>query len=120
VSPALKQPQLPFDVSPRQEKAGRDDLADGMFWDGLKLTTNAWVTVTFQWNGSGPMGAVPNPANVRAAPQPDAPIVGLAARFAHVRIDCHIGDWYRIAPDMWISTTEVTTATGVPACVTPR
>ena len=22
------------------------DLADGTFWDGLKLTTNSWVTVT--------------------------------------------------------------------------
>ncbi|KAA2264821.1 hypothetical protein F0L68_07005 [Solihabitans fulvus] len=25
------------------------DLADGTFWDGLKLTDNAWVTVTYLW-----------------------------------------------------------------------
>jgi len=25
------------------------DLADGTFWDGLKLTDNSWVTVTYLW-----------------------------------------------------------------------
>ena len=25
------------------------DLADGTFWDGLGLTNNAWVTVTYLW-----------------------------------------------------------------------
>jgi hypothetical protein len=25
------------------------DLADGTFWDGLGLTDNAWVTVTYLW-----------------------------------------------------------------------
>ena len=34
------------------------DLADGTFWDGLKLTTNSWVTVTYLWTGSGPVGTV--------------------------------------------------------------
>ncbi len=29
------------------------DLADGVFWDDLRLRTNDWVTVTYNWTGSG-------------------------------------------------------------------
>jgi hypothetical protein len=96
------------------------DLADGMFWDGLRLTTNAWVTVTFQWTGTGPTATAPTFVNVRNAPTPDAPVVALAAPHAHIRIDCQTGDWLRAAPGMWIPTAEVTTVTGVPSCVIPH
>jgi hypothetical protein len=95
------------------------DLADGMFWDGLKLTTNAWVTVSFQWTGAGPTAAAPALANVRNAPAPDAPIVGLAARAAHLHLECQQDTWYRLAPTMWISAADVTSVVGVPGCVTP-
>ena len=33
------------------------DLADGTFWDGLGMTDNDWVTVTYLWTGTaGPGG----------------------------------------------------------------
>ena len=34
------------------------DLADGMFWDALGLTDNAWVTVDYLWTGDSPLGTV--------------------------------------------------------------
>jgi hypothetical protein len=29
------------------------DLADGTFWDGLGMTDNGWIQVTYQWTGAG-------------------------------------------------------------------
>ena len=106
------------------------DLADGTFWDGLHLETNGWVTVTYLWTGTGPLGTVaaPVPLNVRAAPTREAAQVGLAANFAQVRVQCQapgttaIGTqgttnlWYRIAADMWVSAAYVSGVTGAPAC----
>ena len=106
------------------------DLADGTFWDGLRLTTNAWVTVTYSWTGSGPAGfiAAPVPLNVRAAPTREAPQVGLAANYAQVRVQCQqhattatgtqgtTDLWYRLAPDMWVSAAYVSGVTDAPAC----
>jgi hypothetical protein len=93
------------------------DLADGAFWDGLQLTTNAWVTVTYQWTGSAPAGMVRSGnVDVRSAPRPDAPVVGLAANLAQVRIECQQGDWYRLAPDKWLPAATVSGLTGGPAC----
>ena len=34
------------------------DLADGLFWDALGLTDNAWVTVDYLWTGDSPLGTV--------------------------------------------------------------
>jgi Bacterial SH3 domain len=94
------------------------DLADGTFWDGLQLTTNAWVTVTYVWTGSGPAGFVRagEPLNVRNAPNPDAPVVGLAADLAQVRVACRTDGWYRIAPDMWVAAAYVSGVTDAPTC----
>jgi hypothetical protein len=110
------------------------DLADGTFWDGLKLKNNAWVTVTYQWTGSHPHGFVrtPGPAlNVRPAPNSDRPNVGLAAKHAQVRIECAVAGervkgtqgttnlWYRLAKGMFVSAAYVATASGgkaIPPC----
>lgn len=106
------------------------DLADGTFWDGLRLTTNSWVTVSYLWTGSGPAGFVraPVPLNVRAAPTREAPQVGLAADLAQVRVQCRqhatvatgtqgtTDVWYRIASDMWVSAAYVSGVTDAPAC----
>jgi hypothetical protein len=110
------------------------DLADGTFWDGLKLTTNSWVTVTYQWTGSQPHGFVRTPGaalNVRPAPDSGSPNVGLAAKYAQVRIECAAAGenvdgsqgttdrWYRLAPGMFVSAAYVALASGgkaVPAC----
>ncbi|MFI7678644.1 hypothetical protein [Actinophytocola sp. NPDC049390] len=110
------------------------DLADGTFWDGLKLTNNAWVTVTYQWTGSHPHGFVrtPGPAlNVRPAPSSDGANVGLAAKHAQVRIECAVAgervegsqgttnQWYRLAEGMFVAAAYVATAPGgkaVPPC----
>ncbi|GAB1508321.1 hypothetical protein [Actinophytocola sp. KF-1] len=110
------------------------DLADGTFWDGLKLENNAWVTVTYQWTGSHPHGFVqtPGPAlNVRPAPNSDLPNVGLAAKHAQVRIECSVAGeqvkgtqgttnvWYRLAKGMFVSAAYVATTSGgkaVPPC----
>jgi hypothetical protein len=44
-----------------RDESGRDvpnpagiDLADGTFWDGLRMTNNGWVDVTFLWTGDDP------------------------------------------------------------------
>jgi hypothetical protein len=107
------------------------DLADGTFWDGLKLTNNAWVSVTYQWTGSAPFGYVDTfgtPLNVRAGTDTSHPVVGMAAEFAQVRIECQTTGasadgtqgtsnvWYRLAPGMFAAAAYVSGATGVPAC----
>lgn len=106
------------------------DLADGMFWDGLELTTNAWVTVTFGWTGSGPAGFVRagEPLNVRTGPFTEAPIVGLAADLAQLRVECQkqgekvdgtqgtTDIWYRLRPNMWVTAAYVSGVTGAPTC----
>jgi hypothetical protein len=106
------------------------DLADGMFWDGLRLTTNAWVTVTFGWTGSGPTGFVRagETLNVRNAPTTGGAIVGLAADFAQLRVQCQrrgemingsqgaTNLWYRLAPDMWVTAAYVAGVTAAPSC----
>lgn len=107
------------------------DLADGTFWDGLKLTNNAWVSVTYQWTGSLPFGSVDTfgtPLNVRSGTDTSHPVVGMAAEFAQVRIECQTTGasangtqgtsnvWYRLAPGMYAAAAYVGGATGVPAC----
>lgn len=98
------------------------DLADGTFWDGLGLTTNSWVTVSYTWTAPGTVGTVAagEPLNVRSAASTDAPIVGAAADHAQVPIDCATSAevitgpsgttplWYRLAPDMWVTAAYVT------------
>jgi hypothetical protein len=106
------------------------DLADGTFWDGLGLTNNAWVTVTYLWTGSAPTGSVraSEPLNVRTGPHSETPIGGLAADYAQLRIECQkpgekitgtqgtTDIWYRIAPNMWVSAAYVVGVTGAPTC----
>lgn len=107
------------------------DLADGTFWDGLKLKNNAWVTVTYQWTSSLPAGYVRTPGdtlNVRTAPHGQAPIVGIAGNHAQVRVECAVvgeqvagtqgttGVWYRLAAGMFVSAAYVSGGGAAPAC----
>lgn len=105
------------------------DLADGTFWNGLKMTDNGYVNVTYLWTGSGPTGVVTtagDPMNVRSAPNTTASIKGLAANHAKVNIECYVeGEtvtgrfgtsniWDRIGPDHYISDTYLLTGSDLP------
>ncbi|MGA6166196.1 hypothetical protein [Amycolatopsis magusensis] len=105
------------------------DLADGTFWDGLKLTDNSWVNVSYLWTGSGPSGTVKtagDPMNVRASGSTTAAIKGLAANNAKVLIECYVAGetvtgtygtsniWNRIGPGHYISDTYVYTGSDNP------
>ena len=107
------------------------DLADGTFWDGLKLTDNSWVTVTYQWTGSGPAGFVRtagDPLNVRSGATSTASQVGLAANYAQVRVECQVTGqsvtgsqgtsniWFRIAAGKFIARAYVSGVSGATAC----
>jgi hypothetical protein len=107
------------------------DLADGTFWDGLKLTDNAWVTVTYQWTGSGPAGFVRtagDPLNVRSGATSTASQVGLAANYAQVRVECQVTGqsvtgsqgtsniWFRIAAGKFVARAYVSGVSGATAC----
>jgi len=107
------------------------DLADGTFWDGLQLTGNDWVTVTYLWTGAGPAGFVRTegePLNVRSGPDSTTAQVGLAANYAQVRVECQlVGQtvtgtqgtsdvWYRIAADKHVAKAYVTGVAEAPAC----
>lgn len=110
------------------------DLADGMFWDGLGLTDNAWVDVSYLWVGSGPRGVVRtsgSPLNVRASASTSAPLVGVAANLSNVVVECtvrgtwvngYLGStnlWNRIGPGHFVSDAYLQTGTGnpvAPAC----
>ncbi|MEU5691496.1 hypothetical protein [Actinosynnema sp. NPDC020468] len=107
------------------------DLADGVFQDGLKLTTNSWVTVTYLWTGSGPAGTVrtaSDPLNVRSSASSSGAQVGLAANYAQVRVECQsTGEsvtgtqgtsnvWYRIAAGKYVAKAYVAGVSGAGAC----
>ncbi|MEH1101657.1 hypothetical protein [Micromonospora sp. CPCC 205561] len=107
------------------------DLADGTFWDGLQLTTNAWVDVAYLWTGSGPRGVVGDgPLNLRAGAGTGYAVRGLAARYANVPIECYVAGqtvagpygttnrWNRLAPGQYVSHAYVSAVYGggVPLC----
>ncbi|MGZ3142021.1 hypothetical protein ACVDFE_08490 [Lentzea chajnantorensis] len=109
------------------------DLADGTFWDGLQLSNNAWVTVTYLWTGSGPVGTVRTAAangtvNVRSGANSSSSQVGLAANYAQVRVTCQLtGEsvsgtqgtsnvWYRIASGKHVAKAYVAGVSGATSC----
>jgi hypothetical protein len=121
-----------------RDQYGRDvanpagiDLGDGTFWDGVKLTDNSWVTVTYLWTGSGPNGFVKtagDPLNVRSSTNTSASAVGLAANYAQVRVECQAtGEsvsgsqgtssvWFRIASGKYVAKAYVSGVSGAAAC----
>ncbi|MEU7957949.1 hypothetical protein [Micromonospora humida] len=101
------------------------DLADGTFWDGLLLTDNAWVDVTYLWTGSGPRGVIGSgPLNIRTGPGTSYPVRGLAATHANVPIQCYVtgqtvagtyrttNRWNRLAGGQYVSHAYVSTVYG--------
>ncbi|MBO0610041.1 hypothetical protein [Myceligenerans salitolerans] len=106
------------------------DLADGTFYDGLGLTGNAWVDVTFLWLGDGPTGTIRTgtrwPLNVRSGPGTSYAPSGLAAAGTRVTIRCtvwgewvdgHLGStplWNKIGPGHFVSDAYTRTGTGRP------
>ncbi|MFD6564808.1 hypothetical protein [Micromonospora profundi] len=107
------------------------DLADGTFWDGLKLTTNAWVDVAYLWTGGGPRGVVGDgPLNIRSGASTSYAVRGLAARFANVPIQCYVTGqsvagpyrtttrWNRLASGQYVSHAYISAVYGgtVPVC----
>ncbi|WP_410788804.1 hypothetical protein [Kribbella sp. C-35] len=67
------------------------DLADGVFWDALKLADNSWVDVTYLWTGDGGRGTVSISSgylNVRNAPNSTGAVVGMAGKSAQVTVEC--------------------------------
>ncbi|MCG5472268.1 hypothetical protein LADH09A_000092 [Micromonospora sp. LAH09] len=107
------------------------DLADGTFWDGLRLTTNAWVDVAYLWTGGGPRGVVGDgPLNIRSGASTSYAVRGLAARLAHVPIQCYVTGqsvagpyrtttrWNRLATGQYVSHAYISGVYGgsVPVC----
>ncbi|MET7867456.1 hypothetical protein [Micromonospora taraxaci] len=107
------------------------DLADGTFWDGLQLTTNAWVDVAYLWTGGGPRGVVGDgPLNIRSGAGTSYAVRGLAARLAHVPIQCYVTGqsvagpyrtttrWNRLATGQYVSHAYISSVYGgsVPVC----
>jgi hypothetical protein len=67
------------------------DLADGVFWDALKLADNGFVDVTYLWTGDGGRGTVSITSgylNVRNAPNSTGAVVGMAGKSAQVTVEC--------------------------------
>ncbi|MGN9803656.1 hypothetical protein [Micromonospora sp. L32] len=101
------------------------DLADGTFWDGLRLTDNAWVDVAYLWTGTGPRGVVGDgPLNVRTGPGTGYGVRGLAARYANVPIQCYVvgqtvtgpyrttNRWNRLAGGQYVSHAYISAVYG--------
>ncbi|MEH1169184.1 hypothetical protein V6V47_27760 [Micromonospora sp. CPCC 205539] len=110
---------------------GGIDLADGTFWDGLRLRTNAWVDVAYLWTGGGPRGVIGDgPLNIRTGASTAYSIRGLAAQHANVPIQCYVvgqlvtgpyrttSRWNRLATGQYVSHAYVSGVYGgaAPAC----
>ena len=107
------------------------DLADGTFWDGLRLTTTpGWTSPTCgpaagraAWSVTGRSTSAPGPA-------PSYATRGLAARLAHVPIQCYVTGqsvagpyrtttrWNRLASGQYVSHAYISSVYGgsVPVC----
>ncbi|GAA1647646.1 hypothetical protein GCM10009679_60980 [Saccharothrix algeriensis] len=98
------------------------DIADGAFWDGLGLTDNAWVHVTYLWTGAGDRGEVDTDGEwlrVRSAPRVKASLRGGAGDYARLPIRCQVrGDkvegtvrttdlWNRVGDGIYVSHAYV-------------
>ncbi|MTK01819.1 hypothetical protein [Micromonospora sp. CP22] len=107
------------------------DLGDGTFWDGLQLTTNAWVDVAYLWTGTGSRGVVGDgPLTVRTGPGTSYQSRGLAAQYASVPIQCYVtgqtivgpyrttNRWNRLTSGQFVSHAYISTVWGpaVPPC----
>ena len=94
------------------------DLADGTFWDALKLTDNAWVDATYLWTGTGGRGTVSISSgylNIRNAASSTGAIVGMAGKSAQVTVECQTTGqsvsgsqgttnvWLRVHAGMYVS-----------------
>ncbi|WP_410573966.1 hypothetical protein [Amycolatopsis sp. cmx-4-61] len=117
------------DLGYKVENPAGIDLADGVFYDGLGMSDNGNVNVTYLWTGSGPTGVVStagDPMNVRASASTSATVKGLAANYAKVAIECYVeGDtvagkfgttniWDRIGPNNYVSDTYLQTGSDGP------
>ncbi|MFD7153685.1 hypothetical protein ACFV9C_03755 [Kribbella sp. NPDC059898] len=102
------------------------DLADGVFWDALKLADNGWVDVTYLWTGDGGRGTVSISSgylNVRNAPNSTGAVVGMAGKSAQVTVECQTtGEnvtgsqgtsnvWLRVNAGMYVAKAWVSAGT---------
>ncbi|GAA1575968.1 MULTISPECIES: hypothetical protein [Kribbella] len=102
------------------------DLADGVFWDALKLADNGWVDVTYLWTGDGGRGTVSISSgylNVRNAPNSTGAVVGMAGKSAQVTVECQTtGEsvtgsqgtsnvWLRVNAGMYVAKAWVNAGT---------
>ncbi|MGW7682589.1 hypothetical protein ACWGID_17740 [Kribbella sp. NPDC054772] len=102
------------------------DLADGVFWDALKLADNSWVDVTYLWTGDGGRGTVSISSgylNVRNAPNSTGAVVGMAGKSAQVTVECQTtGEsvtgsqgtsnvWLRVNAGMYVAKAWISAGT---------
>jgi hypothetical protein len=94
------------------------DLADGVFWDALKLVDNSWVDATYLWTGDGGRGTVSITSgylNIRNAASSTGAVVGMAGKAAQVTVECQVTGqsvtgsqgttsvWLRVNAGMYVS-----------------
>ncbi|MEV8377061.1 hypothetical protein AB0P21_30245 [Kribbella sp. NPDC056861] len=94
------------------------DLADGVFWDALKLTDNSWVDATYLWTGDGGRGTVTITSgylNLRSSASSSGAVVGMAGKAAQVTVECQTTGqsitgsqgttniWLRVHAGMYVS-----------------
>ncbi|MFC6161555.1 SH3 domain-containing protein [Kribbella jiaozuonensis] len=102
------------------------DLADGVFWDALKLADNSFVDVTYLWTGDGGRGTVSISSgylNVRNAPNSTGAVVGMAGKSAQVTVECQTtGEsvtgsqgttniWLRVNTGMYVAKAWISAGT---------
>jgi hypothetical protein len=104
------------------------DLGDGVFYDGLQLSNNAYVNVSYLWTGTGSRGVVGSgPLNVRSGAGTSFGSVGYAATYAQVPIECYVTGqsvagpygtttrWDRVGTNQYISHAYVSSTSGTAA-----
>jgi hypothetical protein len=102
------------------------DLADGVFWDALKLTDNAWVDATYLWTGDGGRGTVSITSgylNIRNSTSSTGAVVGMAGKSAQVTVECQTTGqsvtgsqgttniWLRVHAGMYVSKAWISAGT---------
>jgi hypothetical protein len=102
------------------------DLADGVFWDALKLADNSWVDATYLWTGDGGRGTVSITSgylNIRNSASSTGAVVGMAGKSAQVTVECQTTGqsvtgsqgttniWLRVNAGMYVSKAWISAGT---------
>lgn len=94
------------------------DLADGLFWDGLAMTSNDWIRVSYLWTGGIVAAVTADTLNIRLQPNTTTQIVRRSYGGYKLVLNCETTGtstagttkWYRLSEGGYVTGSYVDSA----------